>query len=111
VTAVSGAGLSRAIAVLGLVDVEMLALFHLSPDELARWKRSGVPAEHAAAVTAVDDVAKRLSVWLEADRLRSFVRQPRSEFGGRPLLQVLAEEGPEPVHAELDRLLASGLLP
>ena len=34
-----------------------------------------------------------------------------SHFGGRPLLQVLAEEGPEPVHAELDRLLASGLLP
>jgi hypothetical protein len=50
-------------------------------------------------------------VWLEGDRLRSFVRQPRAEFGGRPLLQVLAEDGPEPVHAELDRLLAAGLLP
>jgi hypothetical protein len=97
--------------VLGLADVEMVALFHVSPAELAQWKRSGVPVEHAATVTAVDDVAKRLSVWLEGDRLRSFVRQPRAEFGGRPLLQVLAEDGPVPVHAELDRLLASGLLP
>jgi hypothetical protein len=108
---VTDAGLARAVAVLGLVDVEMVALFHVSPAELARWKRSGVPAEHAATVTDVDDVAKRLSVWLEGDILRSFVRQPRSEFGGRPLLQVLAEDGPLPVHAELDRLLASGLLP
>ncbi|HXA30383.1 MAG TPA: hypothetical protein VN193_16740 [Candidatus Angelobacter sp.] len=107
----TSAALARAIAVFGLADVEMLALFHISAAELARWKRSGVPAEHAAQVTAVDDVAKRLSVWLEGDRLRTFVRQPRSEFGGRPLIQVLAEEGPAPVHAELDRLLASGLLP
>ena len=107
----SDAVLARAISVFGLADVEMVALFHVSPAELARWKRSGVPTEHAATVAAVDDVAKRLSVWLEGDRLRSFARQPRAEFGGRPLLQVLAEEGPEPVHAELDRLLASGLLP
>jgi hypothetical protein len=109
---VSDAGLAHAIAVLGLVDVEMVALFHVSLAELARWKRSGaIPAEHAGSVAAVDDVAKRLAVWLEGDRLRSFVRQPRSEFGGRPLLQVLAEDGPAPVHAELDRLLHSGLLP
>ena len=107
----SDAVLARAISVFGLADVEMVALFHVSPADLARWKRSGVPPEHAATVAAVDDVAKRLSVWLEGDRLRSFARQPRAEFGGRPLLQVLAEEGPEPVHAELDRLLASGLLP
>jgi hypothetical protein len=100
-----------AIAALGLADVEMLAIFHISAAELAQWKRSGVPAEHAGAAADVADVAKRLSVWLEGDRLRSFVRQPRSEFAGRPLLQVLAEEGPAPVHAELDRLLASGLLP
>lgn len=105
------ATLARAIAVFGLADVEMLALFHITAAELSQWKRSGVPPEHAAQVTAVDDVGKRLSVWLEGDRLRSFVRQPRSEFGGRPLIQVLAEEGPAPVHAELDRLLASGLLP
>jgi hypothetical protein len=89
----------------------MVALLHASPAELAQWKLSGVPAERDADLTALDDVAKRLSVWLEGDRLRSFVRQPRGEFGGRPLLQVLAEEGPGPVHAELDRLLASGLLP
>jgi hypothetical protein len=103
--------MARAVAVLGLHDVEMMALFHVSAAELARWKRSSVPAERAADVAAVEDVAKRLAVWLEGEQLRSFARQPRSEFGGRPLLQVLAEEGPAPVHAELDRLLASGLLP
>ncbi|HZS15796.1 MAG TPA: hypothetical protein VFC09_14470 [Candidatus Dormibacteraeota bacterium] len=107
----STAELQRAAAVLGLAEVEMLALYHVAAEELARWRRSGVPAEHRASVAAVEDVAKRLSVWMEGDRLRSFVRQPRAEFGGRPLLQVLAEEGPQPVHAELDRLLASGLLP
>lgn len=107
----SSAALARSVAVLGLVDVEMLALFHISPAELQEWKRSGVPVDHAGDVTAVEDVTKRLAVWLEGDRLRSFVRQPRAEFGGRPLLQVLAEEGPRPVHAALDRLLSSGLLP
>jgi hypothetical protein len=105
------AALQRTIAALGLADVEMVALFHVSPAVLTRWKRSGVPAEHAAAVSAVEDVAKRLSVWLEGPQLRSFVRQPRGELGGRPLLQVLADDGPEPVHAELDRMLAAGLLP
>jgi hypothetical protein len=97
--------------VLGLHDVEMQALFHISADELARWKRGRIPAERDADVVAVEDVAKRLAVWLEGAQLQSFARQPRSELGGRPLLQVLAEEGPAPVHAELDRLLASGLLP
>lgn len=103
--------LVRAIAVLGLHDVELVALLHVSPAELAQWKRSGVPAERAGDVAAIEDVARRLAVWLEGDRLRSFVRRPRSEFGGRPLLQVLAEEGPAPVHAEIDRQLALGLLP
>jgi hypothetical protein len=70
-----------------------------------------VPAERAADVAAVEDVAKRLAVWMEGDRLRSFVRQPRSDLGGRPLIQVLAEEGPKPVHAEIDRQLSLGLLP
>jgi hypothetical protein len=105
------ATLARTVQVLGLADVEMLAIFHISPAELATWKRSGVPAEQAAAVAAVEDIAKRLAVWLEPGPLRHFVRQPRIEFGGRPLLQVLAEQGPVPVHAEIDRLLAAGLLP
>lgn len=107
----STAALARAAAALGLHDVEMVALFHVSPAELSQWKRSGVPADRAADVAAVEDVAKRLAVWLEGDQLRTFIRQPRSEFGGRPLIQVLAEEGPRPVHAEIDRLLSLGLLP
>ncbi len=106
----SGA-LARAIQVLALDDAEMVALFHVSPAELTEWRRSGVPAQHAGAVSAVEDVAKRLAVWLDPAQIRSFVRQPRSEFAGRPLLQVLAEEGPEAVHARIDALLASGLIP
>lgn len=107
----TAAALARAIAVFGLHDVELVAIFHVSPAELAAWKRSGVPDERAADVAAVEDVAKRLAVWLEPGPLRSFVRRPRPELGGRPLLQVLAEQGPQPVHAEIDRLLAAGLLP
>ena len=103
--------LARAAQVLGLHDVEMQALFHIDAAELQQWKRGRIPAERDADVAAVEDVAKRLAVWLEGDQLRSFARQPRSEFGGRPLLQVLAEQGPALVHAELDRLLAAGLLP
>jgi hypothetical protein len=105
------AALARAVQVLGLADVEMVAIFHVSSAEIAQWRKGGVPAQHAAAVSAVDDVARRLAVWLEPGPLRAFVRQPRSDFGGRPLLQVLAEEGAAPVHAEIDRLLAAGLLP
>jgi hypothetical protein len=108
---VTTAALTRPVQLLGLTDPELVAIFHISPVELGEWKRSGVPATHAGSVSTLDDIAKRLSVWLEPTQLRYFVRIPRSEFGGRPLLQVLAEEGPEPVHAELDRLLASGLLP
>ena len=107
----SSAALARAVQILALHDVEMVAIFHVSPAEIGAWKRGDVPPEHAAAVAAVEDVARRLAVWLEPGPLRHFVRQPRSEFGGRPLLQVLAEEGPKPVHAEIDRLLAAGLLP
>ncbi|HEV7677664.1 MAG TPA: hypothetical protein VGQ42_03765 [Candidatus Dormibacteraeota bacterium] len=103
--------LRHAIQLLGLHDPELVAIFKIRPVELAEWKRGAVPATQAAAVTALDDIAKRLAVWLDRAQLQSFVRQPRAEFGGRPLLQVLAEEGPEPVHAELDRLLAAGLLP
>jgi hypothetical protein len=107
----SPAALARAVQVLGLADIELVALFHVSPAEIAEWKRSGVPVQHAAAVAAVEDVAKRLAVWLDPGPLRGFVRQPRNELGGRPLLQVLAEEGPAPVHAAIDRMLEAGLLP
>lgn len=107
----SGPELQRAIQLLGLSDAEVAALFRVSPAELAMWRRGGVPEQHAAAVAAVDDVARRLSVWIDPAQLRHFVRQPRSEFAGRPLLQALAEDGPDSVHATVDRLLASGLLP
>jgi len=108
---VSAATLDHAVQVLGLHDAELVALLHASPAEVAQWRTAGVPAQHGDAVATLDDVAKRLSVWVDGAQLRHFVRQPRAEFGGRPLLQVLAEDGPAPVHAELDRLLASGLLP
>lgn len=103
--------LARAIEAFGLSDAEMVALFHVSPAELAEWRKHGVPAQHAADVAAVEDVAKRLAVWLDAGQLRHFVRQPRAELGGRPLLQALSDDGPQPCHAAIDRLLASGLLP
>lgn len=107
----SPAALARAVQTLGLTDPELVALFGISPAELAEWKRSGVPAQHAATVAALDDVSRRLAVWLDAGRLRGLVRQPRSEYGGRTLLQLLATEGAGPVHAEIDRLLSLGLLP
>jgi hypothetical protein len=108
---VTSPALARAIELLGLTDAEMVALFHVSPAELAEWRKGDVPATHAADVAAVEDVAKRLAVWLDPAQLRHFVRQPRAELGGRPLLQALAEDGAQPVHAAVDRLLASGLLP
>jgi hypothetical protein len=108
---VTTAALARAVQVLGLHDVEMVAIFHISPAELAQWKRSGVPPDHAAAVGTVEDIAKRLAVWLEPGPLQHFVRVRRAELGGRPLLQLLAEDGPDAVHAEIDRMLAAGELP
>jgi len=107
----STAALARAVQVLELHDIELQALFHISADELSRWKRSGVPADREADVAAVEDVARRLAVWLDPAPLRMFVRRPRGELGGRVLLQVLAEDGPAAVHAEIDRLLAAGELP
>lgn len=107
----STAALARTVQVLELHDVELQALFHITPEELGRWKRSGVPAEREADVAAVEDVARRLAVWLDPGPLQMFVRRPRGELGGRVLLQVLAEDGPGAVHAEIDRLLAAGELP
>ena len=107
----SSSALERATQLLGLHDTELVALLHVSPAELASWRRGGVPQDQAAAVGALEDVAKRLAVWIEPAQLRHFVRQPRSEFAGRPLLQALAEDGADSVHAAVDHLLASGLLP
>jgi len=107
----TSAALARTVQALELHDVEVQALFHISAEELARWRRSGVPAEREADVAAVEDVARRLSVWLEPGPLQGFVRRRRGELGGRVLLQVLAEDGPAAVHAEIDRLLAAGELP
>jgi hypothetical protein len=108
---VTSAALARAVQVLGLGDAEVVAIFHVSPAELAGWRKGGVPAEHAGVVSTVEDVAKRLAVWLDPGQLRHAVRQPRADLGGRSLLQVLAEDGPDAVHAEVDRMLASGHLP
>ena len=102
---------SPLLQALGLHDVEMAALFHVTTAEVAEWRRTGVPEAGEASVRTVEDVAKRLAVWIEPERLADFVRRPRVEFSGRPLLQALAEDGPESVHAEIDRMLAAGVLP
>ena len=94
--------------ILGLSSVEMAGLFHISEAELAQWRRDGVPSLRKATAGRLLDLARLLRDQIIPERIPEIVRTREEWLGNRSILEVLGDEGVDPIYVYLDRLFLSG---
>jgi hypothetical protein len=93
---------------------EIRETFGLSRTELSQllqrrratveWEHHGIPYDSKGSVGKFADLARALRARLIASRIPEIVRTPDERLGGRTMLEVLAQDGVEPIYAYLARL-------
>jgi hypothetical protein len=95
--------LARIMRVLGLTQTEAAALFGVRRQAVAQWLDAGIPSARAAKVTVVARTADLLDRMLVADRIPGIARTSAPAYGGRTMLEMIANED----HEELLDLVAA----
>ena len=90
----------------GLSETELAALFGVTRPSVAKWRLRGVPAERAADVDRVRELAVYFTRRFVAVRIPQIIRTPGKGLGGKTVLAVIAKSGVDPVYAYLERLFS-----
>lgn len=93
---------------LGLGDSELGRLFGVSRQAVRQWRDRGIPSERLGRVGEVLRVVQVMSRKLKPGRVALVSRRPAAAFGGRSLLEVLAEDPREALEAVEDAFDWSG---
>ncbi len=88
----------------GLSDADLAALFGVKRQAVAGWRKSGIPAERAAGMDRLVELAQFLQRRLIPARVPTIVRTKAKGLGGRTILEVVRLEGVEPIYAYLANL-------
>lgn len=75
----------------GLTKTEAARLFGVRRQALDTWDAKGVPSARQEKVAAVDALANVLEQKLKSTRIPAVVRRPAESFGGRSILEMIAE--------------------
>jgi DNA-binding transcriptional regulator YdaS (Cro superfamily) len=78
-------------------------LFGVSRQAVNLWLKTGVPADRRASVERVFSLTQVLTQTLKKERIPEIVREPMPGLADRSILSTIAESGPAPVFAMLDR--------
>ena len=70
------------------------------------WRRHGIPLSRLASVERVADLARLLHNEIIPTRIPQIARTTDEWLGNRTMLQVIADDGPEPIYSYLRRLFA-----
>ena len=92
--------LRRVMTVLGVTETELAGFFGTDGSDVALWLDNGIPVERESLVATVIAVVDMLGRKIRVDRVPAVVRRPSERFGGRSILEALAQ-GP----AEVMRVL------
>jgi hypothetical protein len=84
--------LARIMRVLGLSVTETASLFGVRRQAVSQWLTSGVPAARASKVTIVARIADVLGRMIVADRIPGIARTSADAYGGRTMLEMIAED-------------------
>lgn len=84
--------LDRIERVFGLTTTETARLFGVRRQAVSQWREAGVPAARASKVTIVARVADLLDRMLVADRIPGIARTPADAYGGRTMLEMIADD-------------------
>jgi hypothetical protein len=104
----AGRELVRIRKTFGLNRTEAARLFRVSPQAFGKWELRGVPTARLADVFRCSDLAQQLARTLRPERLPALVRNSAPDLGDRSVLQVIRDEGTQPIVDYMYRL-ASGL--
>lgn len=74
-----------------LSDAEIAKLFGVTRQAVAKWSRSGVPADHHAKLATAASIADILRRRIKADRVSAVVRRPAAAYGDKSILQMIEE--------------------
>jgi hypothetical protein len=95
--------LVRIMRVFGLTTSDTARLFGVRRQAVSQWLEGGVPAARASKVTVVARIADLLDRMLVADRVPGVARTSAAAYGGRSMLEMVAEDR----HEELLGLVAA----
>jgi hypothetical protein len=93
---------ARIMRVLGLTVTETAALFGVRRQAVSQWLDVGVPAGRAAKVTVVARIADLLDRMLVPDRIPGIARTGADAYGGRTMLEMVAQDRHEELLASIE---------
>lgn len=91
----ASAMLARVVDLFGLNLTELGRLFGSSRQAATQWLRDGLPPARLPKAQAILALAELLTRRLKPGRLPAVVRRPAQAYGGRSMLEVIAEDGHE----------------
>ena len=75
---------------LNLSSSEVAVLMGVNRPTIDEWLLNGVPSEHAAKLRALTEIADILDYRLRDGLAPDIVRRPADAYGGRTMLEVIA---------------------
>jgi hypothetical protein len=84
--------LVRISEVFGLSHTDLGRLFGVSRQAASQWIEEEPPAERLGKVLTVVQIADLLALNLIADRIPAVARTPADAYGGRTMLQMIAQD-------------------
>ena len=93
--------LEQLASTLGLTQTELSRLFGVRRQAIGQWEARGVPSERAEKLATLGEIADLLAAKLKRDRIPGIARRASPAYGGRSILQAIADGGEDLVLAEL----------
>ena len=99
----AGTGLERVMAAWQLSITETAGLFGVARQAVQQWLRDGLPPGRQVKLLAVLRIAELLERNLQPDRIPAIVRIPATAYGGRSILEAIADDDHDAVLASVER--------
>lgn len=93
--------LHRIASALGVSRTELARLLGVTRQAIEQWELRGVPGERQEKLATLDAIVDLLTVRLKPDRIPGAVRRPAAAYGGRSMLQAIADGDQQMVLEEL----------
>ncbi len=83
--------LRRAMTILDLSNREVAEMMGVTRQAVEKWLLAGPPADQLAKIGALAEIADTLQHQLRADMPAAVVRRPAETYGGRSMLEIIAD--------------------
>ncbi len=86
-----GSPLDRVASVLGVSRTELARLFGVRRQAIEQWEARGVPGDRQEKLATLDAAVDLLTAKLKPERIPAVVRRRAAAYGGRSILEAIAD--------------------